>query len=746
MGIRIIEKLKNQQGSSLAFVLIIGMVIMIMVASLLAVANSDFTFTQETVESRQAYIDAKSVIEFGKIEINERMKWLDTENKTLKGLYETRRAIRNQTPPGSTAVIDSQIRGKIDEIKSHMTASYYMGGNSEAVSTSLKKIDPDDINALGILTVTITNAPDPTAEEDFKDAMFAFNINTQNLRRELDYKVDISLAMINGGAVIVTPTEPTKPVDNTGDWLQTKIQGKENQYGYVQCVIQKNGNIDKKDSDLVFENTTDTLLVEVPDLSLDIGKNHHIFDWTEGKKLELTAKNIAVSRDMPRAADKEAKIKEEHVYNSSFNITAQSSDGTYGDIRFKENYTQENNNNNTNTFRAKNVIYNGDLTIKDYNTLDIYCENLYVTGKIIMNSPNGTNANFYVHGLTGSDSKAKNIYVGGNIEVGNLSKISWNAENIWVKGNILTRSTQASLEFKGFNYLETGDMSLNDRTQLIVTGSNADTSQMKSKSITNATNDYCSLNINIANLWLFTCDDLAINGNSIIALTSNVVKINKNLTIDEQVSAFEVKTQYFDCGGMTTVNNIKNDLYIKGITELKPLYVRFEGGYIERDALGAAKSLNIGETNKPATMVVFGKPTNNDVVGSFAMSGNNGAGLKVWAENIYIDSNNINLQCQNDNLRFNYYGNLLGQKTNLYIRSEIDYRGVSGGSYLGVSGLYPAGLTDPKPYSAPDFKSAPTSSGGSGTGTGSGSGTGTGSGSGSGGTQTEADGIKETYY
>jgi len=729
VGIRIIEKLKNQQGSSLAFVLIIGMVIMIMVASLLAVANSDFTFTQETVESRQAYIDAKSVIEFGKIEINERMKWLDTENKTLKGLYETRRAIRNQTPPGSTAVIDSQIRGKIDEIKSHMTASYYMGGNSEAVSTSLKKIDPDDINALGILTVTITNAPDPTAEEDFKDAMFAFNINTQNLRRELDYKVDISLAMINGGAVIVTPTEPTKPVVDTSGWLQTAINAKYNPNANIQCEIQSQG--EQKN---IYDPVEKTLTLNKPELNLDVGKNNKKFEWIEGNTLNLTAANIAVSTPMPI----------DHVYGGVFNMTAQASDGSYGDIVFKDNYNQANGDNKKNTLRAKNVIYNGDLTIKDYNTLDIYCENLYVTGKIIMNSPNGTNANFYVRGLTGSDSKAKNIYVGGNIEVGNLSKISWNSENIWVKGNILTRSTQASLEFKGFNYLETGDMSLNDRTQLIVTGSNADTSQMKSKSITNATNDYCSLNINIANLWLFTCDDLAINGNSTIALTSNVVKINKNLTIDEQVSAFEVKTQYFDCGGMTTVNNIKNDLYIKGITELKPLYVRFEGGYKERDTLGRVKSLNIGEINKPATMVVFGKPTNNDIEGSFAMSGNNGAGLKVWAENIYIDSNSINLQCQNDNLRFNYYGNLPGQKTNLYLRSKIDYRGVSGGSYLGVSGLYPAGLADPKPYSAPDFKSAPTSSGGSGTGTGSGSGTGTGSGSG--GTQTDTDGIKETYY
>ena len=83
MSVKIKEILKEQKGSSLAFVIIIGVIIMIMVVSLLTVANSDFTFTQQTVESRQAYIDAKSVIEFGKIEINKRMKWLDEKNKEL---------------------------------------------------------------------------------------------------------------------------------------------------------------------------------------------------------------------------------------------------------------------------------------------------------------------------------------------------------------------------------------------------------------------------------------------------------------------------------------------------------------------------------------------------------------------------------------------------------------------------------------------------------------------------------------
>ena len=93
MTVKIKEILKEQKGSSLAFVIIIGVIIMIMVASLLAVANSDFTYTQEAVESRQAYIDAKSVIEFGKVEIYSRIVGLEEKDTALKALYQEKAAL-----------------------------------------------------------------------------------------------------------------------------------------------------------------------------------------------------------------------------------------------------------------------------------------------------------------------------------------------------------------------------------------------------------------------------------------------------------------------------------------------------------------------------------------------------------------------------------------------------------------------------------------------------------------------------
>jgi len=102
MRIKVSEKLSNKRGSSLAFVLIIGMVIMILVSALLLVANGQFTFTQETLESRQAYIDAKSVIEYGKIEINSRTTALNNINTLLTGLYrEYKTEMEKPTPnPG----------------------------------------------------------------------------------------------------------------------------------------------------------------------------------------------------------------------------------------------------------------------------------------------------------------------------------------------------------------------------------------------------------------------------------------------------------------------------------------------------------------------------------------------------------------------------------------------------------------------------------------------------------------------
>lgn len=78
MKLRTKEAIKNNNGSALAFVLIISMVLMVMVGSLLAVSNSGLFFTQESVESRKAYIDAKSVIEFGKIHINEKINAFNT--------------------------------------------------------------------------------------------------------------------------------------------------------------------------------------------------------------------------------------------------------------------------------------------------------------------------------------------------------------------------------------------------------------------------------------------------------------------------------------------------------------------------------------------------------------------------------------------------------------------------------------------------------------------------------------------
>lgn len=725
---KIIRKLKSEAGSSLAFVIIIGVVILMLVASIMAIANSDFTFTQQSLESRQAYIDTKSVIEFGKIEINERMKWLKTENDTLNSLNQTRASLLSATEPDYQAIseIESRIRAEIDRIDQTMKATFYIDGDANSVATTVRTGTLENADTLGILTVTPAPVNKPAVGENFENVVYTFDIKTQNLRRELNYKVGISLKMLNNSEPIV---EPTKPVISDDDFDQTKIQAKwdgNEKRNLIQCVIQKNG--EQKGT---YDDDGKTLTVNTPLLNLDIGMHNNQFSWIESRILDMTAKNIHVSTLMPT----------DHDNGGIFNFTAQASDGTYGDLVFEKKYEQNIQgpypDGNQNKFRAKNVVFVGDLVIKDYSSLDISCENLYVTGNIIINDPSGTNVKLFVHGLNGPESTAKSIYVGGNVSVGSRSKLSLNANNMWLKGDVKTLSTEGVLEFKGFNYLETGNISLNDHATLTVTGADSESSQLKAKSITNATNNYCSLNIKMSGLWSVDCDDLKINGDSTLDLTSNIVKINKNFTIDEQVSGVLIKTQYFDCSGMTSIANIKSDqLYIHRISDTKPLYVRFAGGYQESDTLGQNKSFNIGEANQPATMVVFGKPTADTSVGAIIMNGGNGAGLNVWADSIYFDSNHIDLQ---NNIRFNYYGSQTNQKTNFYIRSHITFGDVSSGSYLGVSGQYPEGLTSPTDYEVPDFKSPPISYGGTGGNSGGSSGGSSGSSSGSG-------SIQEKYY
>ncbi|MEO1815708.1 MAG: hypothetical protein ABGU93_08995 [Acetobacterium sp.] len=708
MKIRIKDTLKNQQGSSLAFVLIFGMIIMIMVASLLAVANSDFTFTQETVESRQAYIDAKSVIEFGKIEINSR-------EKELSVAYQALVAERNKEKPSATTI--QNLTAEIAALENEVTTIY---GNETNPAGTLSFSDDSTKTSFGKVFVEKS----ATAVNTTNTSQYIFKVETENLRRKLDYQVDYNYAMTTGGTgsgtgsttvpdpqIIISnlnslETELMTRPDMSG-WKTTKIKIESwNQTPKTKCTIGE--PIEKTyQSQYNAQINNDMLTVSESALNLKINE----FTWPHNPSLNLTAKNICFEA-YPSDSDGE----------STFNITAVRNATVPSEIRFTQNYLQTNRNNKTNFLKADHVIFEGDLTIANNSKLNIECDTLVVNGKIEINE----SSEFILN--------ANNVIVEGDIDIKNAGKLFWNCDNILIKGNVNPKKSSAVMEFLGINYLQTGTINLASYCQLRVTGLDASSSQMNIGSINGADSDHCI--IDIKDFWSFTCTGLSLKTNSTLNLESNIIKINGALALGPQIIDSVIKTQYFDCSGMTTIDDLTGKLSIVRIDYDEPLYVRFGGGYtqtqkaekyIKNKKDTEAYSVNIGETdkttNKGATLVVFGPGISKDNVGTAPIimgNANNGyttAYLNVIADDIWFDSTSITMVT--DRIEFWYQGGSENNnKTNIHIGSMIAH--IQKDSYLDVktpSGnqqfphmLKNNGIPD---YNPPVFKNPPGSGGSS---------------------------------
>lgn len=707
MGIRIIEKLKNQQGSSLAFVLIIAMIIMIMVASLLAVANSDFTFTQQTVESRQAYIDAKSVIEYGKIEINEREKELSIAYKALV-------AERNKKEPSTTTI--QNLIAEIEALEDEVTTIY---GSETNPAGTLSFSDDGTKTIIGKVFVKKTE----TAVNTTDTSQYMFKVETENLRRKLDYQVDYNYAMTTGGTgsgtgtgsgstivpdaqIIISNLNNLKTTLMTGPdmsgWKTTKINinNDGSQTPKTRCTIGT--PIEKT---YLSQNNTqinnDMLTVSENGLNLKIDT----FTWPNSPSLNLSAKNIYFDA-YPSNSDGQ----------STFNITAVRNAAEPSEIRFTQNYLQTNRNNKTNFLKADHVIFEGDLTIANNSKLNIECDTLVVNGKIELNE----NSEFILNG--------NNIIVEGDIDIKSAGKLSWNCENILIKGNVNPKSSAAVMEFVGIYYLQTGDINLSDKCQLTVTGSDASSNQMNVGSIKAFESN--AYQLNITKLWSFTCEGLSLNNNSTLNLESNIIKINGALTLGPQIIDSVIKTQYFDCSGMTTIDDLTGDLLIKRIDYNKPLYVRFGGGYTQTQKASNQKSVNIGETdkktNKGATLVVFGSGVSKVNVGTAPIiMGNSANGytkayLNVVADDIWFDSTLITMVT--NRIGFWYQGGAeSNDKTRIHIGSNFffDNESIEKASYIDVKtpsgnqGLPHMLKNRESAYNPPVFENPHGSSGGS---------------------------------
>ncbi|MGV8906656.1 MAG: hypothetical protein ACOH15_08655 [Acetobacterium sp.] len=759
MNDRIRQGMKNSKGSSLAFVLIISMVLMVMVASIMTVANSDFTFTQKTVESRQAYIDAKSVIEFGKIEINDREKKLSDANTAL---------VEATNNNGSTALILQTIT----QLESKVTTIY---GNEKNVGETLSftTIAGDGKISLGQVAVE-KNVSSITTTESSK---YVFKVITENLRRKLDYQVDFNYVVTTtpgSSGSIVTPTRPVAPQalgtpnTNTSSWLSTQII-KEGNWPGLKCIIATSP---KKE----IASVNSILSVDVNGLDIKVDK----FDWTNNPVLNLSAKNISFKADVPT----------NQIEGASFNITAAN------ELRFEGNYSQNYNQNKVNKLKAENIIFEGDLVVGSNTGIEIDCENLWIKGDFIINTNNkdvinrinakniiigdytknnreskleingASNVvwqnleNLWIKGNLNFNNwnsnneiqniiNAKNIIINdtqnkhnGEIEVNSHSKLNltctenlwvgniamnvndsslisnikaaqiiiedtnnrkessvfvgdktnvvWDATNFWVDGKISTGSTAATQMFKNINYLSTDDIELNDKSKLTVEGADGKKNQMTVGSIKVINSN--NVIVDISKFCYLTCYDLNLNDNSTLKINVGAIKINNNFTlsrggISEQDNSLDITCEYFDCSGITTISNLKDDLNFN--PKNSSLNMRFYKGYSQENS-----TVNINGANK----VIFGPSDINNGGGNdggFNLKYQTSLKLNVKSDNIYLASDSIDIQ---NGSQFMYEGKTnAASNTNIYIESDIGNKKnptVINGTYENVvPGIFPAGLT-----------------------------------------------------
>ncbi|WKY44770.1 hypothetical protein Q5O14_01345 [Eubacteriaceae bacterium ES2] len=713
--------IKNQNGSVLAYVLIFSVIIMVLVVGLLTVAQSGISFTQQTVESRQAYIDAKSVIEYGKIEITERGKWLEVENGTLEDLYDQLAAAI--AAKESTTAIRSAIDAQIQKIHDYMTASFYIGGVAGNVVSTVSEIT-DETSALGVMSVTEESDPDSTNVQKLN---YIFDIQTQNLRRSLDYQTSLNYTQ----PVYSDDGSVEEPTFNCSDALATQIKKEGSK---LACVIQKEGN-DKE----AFDSSGKSLTVSKTDLSLAVGKdkdnpNAAKFDWIQGYTLNLTAKNLCFVAPFPT----------NDVYQAEFNVTATDT------IRVREDYIQNNNDTSkTCTFEAQNIVFDGDLTLNNNANLKIKCKNLWIKGDINIDSNGGTESlleieadniyigdyanntggnttvadksqlnwictnNILIRGdlslLTNSAAPvnyltAKNISIGTtsnpvDLTVKNATKVIWDCENFWLHGDITTITSSSYQEFNNIVYFQAGNINLSDKCTLKINGKADAVNQIFVDGvIPKESNDYT---LSIRNFQLFRCNgDFGLNFNSDLDLEADYVQINGDLSLS-YTGNVAFKTDYLDVQGKTSIYRTNNQVLIDGLSNLK---VRFADGY---------EQTNSTVIIKKADATVFGGN-----IFKFGGDGVSSATLNIASDAIFIDTVAMSFTqyWAAKTVGFNYIAKNGSSTTDLSLKSEMSWKPenttytIEAGKYNSVSGNFPTGKDgemlyeiDPSTYSAPSW-------------------------------------------
>lgn len=723
------KNFKSKRGSALPFVLIIGLIMMILVGSLTAVAVGGIQFTQESVESRQAYLDAKSVIEFARIEINE-----NYETTKVAYTFSKDKSTFIRPVGGPLFYVYGVPRASAGEDLKLRRVEIGNNGNPGEVRLGTAVL-VEDFNNPG------TNVTDITLQ-------YHYEIMTENLERQLNYKTGFSYTYKEkpgtGGG---TGSNLTKIAAPTLTELQAlgmpKLSDAPNSSGWpLGNVIFDYWSTVTQGNDLYYTSTSSSpdihatkesgnWVLNVPKSGSDL-KLKYSSAWSTYIKLAFQARNLETP-SLPSGNSQNC----EYQYDVTGTLYIN------GDLKVYEGCKV--------IINANKVIVNGGIIVNGGGVLTITAnEGVYVNNDVDIRSGNTISArNIYIGGSlktsSGSQTQvvvsATNIYINGNISLSakqskltaetlvvknNLSGSSnaiectsasetlFECSKLWLNGPVEVKSESAKIVFNRLYYLECKGMNLGNTTKLELNGANdtgnrlfidgslsnsssfadikfnnisyAECESVDLKSGTNFTfNGFSSGGsrfvvkgdvhhsgaglFSLNNLYWFECRNLTFHSNTIIDVHSQVVKVGSQLELLNGMSRDKsgvFDTQYLSVGGATRIQG--------GPSEIITIFTC-------KSFPGKGNFIFAGGYDQQNATVQFENAENIIMQGVITFATN--CRLAFKADKIYLDSDQITHK-DSGNSNVSFGGIKDGAGTDFYIKGLISWKDKK----IGVQGNY----------------------------------------------------------
>ncbi|WP_373485049.1 hypothetical protein [Acetobacterium malicum] len=664
---KVIQLFKNSDGNALPFVIIIGVVLMLLVVSMMTAAIGGINFTQISLESRQAYIDAKSVTEYGRVLIDKKI----AESKSV--------LLSDRDSTNTTGEILYYINGMRPSPTEPMVFSESSSLTGTTIGVVKLKWDKTNI----------------TGDVDHKIATTEYTafVETQGLRRKLNYELPFTYVVETKktGTTPDVPDEPTVSPSTENTEILIGHKG-------LECFIQGDGIGQKYEKDNILEVVPNNN--NFSKLNVNITR----FEFLQSKKLVLASNQVVISAPMP------------NVYNPSYTIGQKTGD-TFDTklISFKSGYTPDNGGGSSsdNRLRAKEITINGDVNLGYGSTLDIECDNLFITGNINLSTQTAVNK-----------IKAKNIVINGNLYLSHATKLMIDCPNVWL-GSLTSGATTPELEVKNVKYFKAGAMNVNDKMKLTIVGASGnENNQVEVGSLEGTSNGQ---KISISGIYLFNClgnFTQKCSEGGFVSIQSKVIKIAGDLTLSEIGDAnSKFLTNYFICGGNTSFNLMTGGFFI-GDSGIATSCIKFAGAYRQVESQIKLYGNQIISFNGNVQLGTSGA--------------NRSFRLELKSDNIYFQGSQVvtnSGEYQPNRIICAGFSN--PQSAKVYLKNGASSPAVAAGKYIGYSTNELSDKTlVPGDFSLILFPDPPVADGGT-TGGGTGGGTGGSGGTGGGGTDEE---------